>query len=155
MIVVYIVAPIVGAFVVMALIGLALRRDHVAARQAELPKPPAEVYAAVCARMKEPQKVKMAIDLDRAPAGDTPGRVISRIADDDLPFGGRWIIDIAATDRGTRVTITEDGFIKNPLFRFLSRTVFSLTAGQEKWLRELGAVLGTPITPVPAEPART
>ena len=51
-----------------------------------------------------------------------------------------------------RVTVTEDGFVKNPIFRFLSRTVFSLTATQEKWLRALAAHVGANATPEPAEP---
>ena len=42
---------------------------------------------------------------------------------------------------GTRLTITEDGFVKNPVFRLLSKTVFSPTASLERFLADLGAHL--------------
>lgn len=38
--------------------------------------------------------------------------------------------------------------------RFLSRTVFSLSATIEQWLRSLGRHLGAEVTPEPAEPMR-
>ena len=42
---------------------------------------------------------------------DPPRRLVSRIADQNLPFGGRWIYDLAPVDSGTRLTITEQGEI--------------------------------------------
>jgi hypothetical protein len=44
--------------------------------------------------------------------------------------------------------------VKNPLFRFLSRTVFSLASTMERYLRALGTHAGVEITPEPAEPQR-
>jgi hypothetical protein len=37
--------------------------------------------------------------------------------------------------------ITEEGFIKNPIFRFMSKTVFSTTKTLERFLADLGAHL--------------
>lgn len=52
-------------------------------------------------------------------------RLVTRIADDSLPFGGTWTWQIEALPQGgTRVTTTEDGVVKPALFRFLSRFVF-------------------------------
>jgi len=59
-----------------------------------------------------------------------------------LSFGGRWIYELAPDGAGTRLTITEDGFIKNPVFRLLSRTVFSTASTLERFLADLGAHLG-------------
>jgi hypothetical protein len=42
-----------------------------------------------------------------------------------LPFGGTWTFDVAAAPGGTSLTITEDGEVYNPIFRFMSKTVFS------------------------------
>src|SRR5215203_2646059 len=81
-------------------------------------------------------------------------RRVTRIADDKLPFGGRWIYELRAEGTGTRVTITEDGFIKNPVFRFLSKTVFSTTATIEKFLHDLGAHVAAASVIEPAEPAK-
>jgi hypothetical protein len=68
-----------------------------------------------------------------------PSRLVTRIADDKLPFGGRWVITVAPEGAGSRVTVTEEGVVKNPVFRFLSRTVFSLVKTQERWLQNLAA----------------
>ena len=65
-----------------------------------------------------------------------------RIADDTLPFGGTWTYELAPEGAGTRLTITEDGVVRNVVFRFLSRWVFSHTATLEKYLRALGRKFG-------------
>lgn len=66
-------------------------------------------------------------------------RFVSRIADPDQPFGGTWTFDFAPEGRGTRVTLTERGEVYNPLFRFLSRYVFSQSANIESCLAALAA----------------
>ncbi len=147
----YIVGGLIGLLVVMALIGLTLRRDHLAARTAVFPRPPAELYALI----REPTWRKDKDQLPFVVDEDTPPtRYITRISDDKLPFGGRWIYVLTPDGAGTRLTITEDGFVKNPLFRFLSRTVFSLTSTMDHYLRDLGNHLGADITPAPADPQR-
>jgi hypothetical protein len=179
--VLYLVAGLVGLVVLMALIGYALRPDHLAARTAEVPGAPADVYALIrdVERLptwrKDLKRVELlapvdgkrsfrehgrqgvitfVVDEDQPPEAGRAGRLVTRIADDRLPFGGRWIIEVAPAGAGSRVTVTEDGFVKNPVFRFLSRTVFSLTATLEHWLRALGRHHGAEVTPRPAEPMR-
>ena len=66
-----------------------------------------------------------------------PTRFVTRIADPDLPFGGTWTWELQPEGTGTRVTITERGDVYNPVFRFMSRFVFSHTATMEKVLRQL------------------
>lgn len=51
-------------------------------------------------------------------------RMVARIADEGLPFGGTWTYELAAADTGTRVTITEDGEVYSPFFRFMARFIF-------------------------------
>ncbi len=54
-----------------------------------------------------------------------PGkRFESRIDDETLPFGGRWIITLHPEGGATRLRIREEGIVRPPLFRFLSRFVF-------------------------------
>jgi hypothetical protein len=49
-------------------------------------------------------------------------RLVTRIDDKSLPFGGTWSYELTpTTDGGTRLRITEDGEIYNPVFRFVSR----------------------------------
>ena len=82
---------------------------------------------------------------------EPPRRLVVRIADTDLPYGGAWTYDFASsTDGGTQLTITERGEVYNPVFRFLSRFVFSHHATIDAYLRALGTKLGDPVTPEPA-----
>jgi hypothetical protein len=143
-----IVGSLVGLVVLMALIGLALPRDHVASRTARLASSPPDVWREMVALSQEPrfqQGIAFEIDEDRPPAGAAPGKRIARIADDKLPFGGRWIYEVAGEGTVSRITITEEGFVKNPVFRFLSATVFKQTTTMEKFIRALAGKLGVDV----------
>ena len=93
------------------------------------------------------------VDESSPPHDGRPGRLVTRIADDDLPFGGRWIHQVVRVGSGTRVTITEDGLVKSVLFRFASRYVFGHTRTLDDFLRDLGTHLGSAVEPAGAEPA--
>jgi uncharacterized protein YndB with AHSA1/START domain len=79
---------------------------------------------------------------------EPPRRLVARIADPSLPFGGSWTYDVAPDGAATRVTITEDGVVHNPLFRFMSRFIFGHHATQEAYLRALGRKFGGDAMPV-------
>lgn len=68
--------------------------------------------------------------------------------DDGLPFGGTWTWDLAPAGSGTRVAIEEAGFIRNPIFRVMSRLFFKPSSTAEQYLRPLAAVLGDSAVPV-------
>ena len=68
----------------------------------------------------------------------TPGeRFISRIADQDLGFGGRWIYVFADSAGGTTLTIAEEGQITNAFFRTISRYVTGYDATMRQYLDDL------------------
>ena len=159
MIVVYIVGGLVGLVVLMSLIGLALPRDHRASRRATLAKSPELVWRAISDVDAYPSwrrglerierlsptsfrehgshgAITFAIDVE-----EPPSRRVTRISDDTLPFGGTWTYELGPDGAGSILTITEDGFVKNPLFRLLSKTVFSQTATFERFLADLHAHL--------------
>ena len=168
----YIASGLVGLVVVIALIGLALPRDHITARRTVLAKSPAEVWSALIDLDAQPTWRRGLKKIERlSPTSfrehSTQGTItfeitddraselrVTRIADAKLPFGGRWIYELAPDGAGTRLTITEAGFIKNPIFRFMSKTVFSSASTIEKFLTDLGTHLGTPASVEPAEPSR-
>jgi uncharacterized protein YndB with AHSA1/START domain len=79
-------------------------------------------------------------------ASDPPRRLVGRITDDDrkLPFGGTWTYDIepAADGHGCTLTITEDGEVYPPPFRFMSKYVFGHTSTMERYLKNLGRKFG-------------
>ena len=52
-----------------------------------------------------------------------PERLVLGIADPTLPFGGTWTYAVERVADGSALKITEDGYVSNPLFRFVSRVV--------------------------------
>ena len=55
-------------------------------------------------------------------SADPPTRLVGRIDSRSLPFGGTWTYDLKPDSAGgTRLQITEDGEIYNPIFRLVSR----------------------------------
>jgi uncharacterized protein YndB with AHSA1/START domain len=83
-----------------------------------------------------------------------PGeRLVTRIADPGLPFGGTWTYELTDADlpdaeiadagQGTRLRITEDGEVHNPVFRFMSRFVFGHARTIERYLADLRTVAGS------------
>jgi hypothetical protein len=68
-----------------------------------------------------------------------PSRLVVRIADPKLPFGGAWTYEIAPTPEGCTLTITEDGEIYNPIFRFVSRLLMSKTATIDAYFKAMNA----------------
>lgn len=79
-------------------------------------------------------------------AFEPPRRMVSVIADSTLPFGGRWTFEVtpAPAGAGTTLTITEDGEVYNPVFRFVSRFVIGHASGIEQYLRDVGARIAGP-----------
>lgn len=67
-----------------------------------------------------------------------PGRrIVTRIADKSLPFGGSWTYELTPTAGGTLLRITENGEVYNPFFRFMSRFVFGYHSSIDKFLDDL------------------
>ena len=140
---------LLGAFVVVGLVVLAvgwsLPVQHRASGSVRVAAPPAAVFALVTNVAEYPawrtgvtSVEVLARDEAGAPmrfrerGGDgdilfevaeriPERRLVTRIADPSLPFGGRWTFDFTPTGGGTELRITEDGEVYNPLFRFVSR----------------------------------
>jgi hypothetical protein len=74
---------------------------------------------------------------------DPPRKLVTRIADPHLPFGGTWTYEITLTSDGSRLTITENGEIYNPIFRFVSRYLQGYGATIDNYLQALHAKLGS------------
>lgn len=71
-----------------------------------------------------------------------PRRLVTRIAGPKLPFGGTWTYEITPAASGCSLTITEDGEVYNPLFRFVSRFIMGHTATINAYLKALGQKVG-------------
>lgn len=81
---------------------------------------------------------------------EPPRRMVTRIADSELPFGGTWTWEIARDGRGSRVTVTERGEIKLPPLRAAARFVFGYSATLDAYLLALGRRFQETVVPEPA-----
>lgn len=62
-------------------------------------------------------------------------RLVTRIDDKSLPFGGSWTYEVVpATEGRTTLRIVEDGEVYNPVFRFVSRFVMGHDGTIKKYL---------------------
>jgi uncharacterized protein YndB with AHSA1/START domain len=167
-----IVGGLIGLVVLIAIIGAMLPRDHVASMTATIPAPPEKVWAALTdvgaypSWRSDVKRVEI-VSPPSAPlswrehggqgamtlaveASEPSRRMVARIADKDLPFGGAWEYVLApesADAAKTRVTITERGYVSNPIFRFVSRFVMGHYSTLDSYLRSLGKKFGGDVTP--------
>ena len=64
-----------------------------------------------------------------------PSRLVTRIADKNLPFGGTWTYEIEPAEGGCVLRITERGEIYNIIFRFVARFFLGYASSMESYLR--------------------
>jgi uncharacterized protein YndB with AHSA1/START domain len=74
---------------------------------------------------------------------EPPRRLVTHIADPKLPFGGTWIYEIVPAGDSCTLTVTENGEVYNPLFRFVSRFIMGQTATIDGYLAALNAKLSS------------
>lgn len=152
-------ATIAAALALAALIGWRLPRAHRASREQVMAATPESIWAAITdveafpswrtdvktvRRLpdREGRRVwvedggsgKITFVVERS---DPPRLLVTRIADPDLPFGGTWTYEITPAARGSRLRITEDGEIYNPLFRFMARFIFGYEATMASYFAAL------------------
>jgi len=133
-----------------ALVGSRLPRSHRAFREQAFAASPEAIWTAITDVEAFPSwrtdvsKVQRLPDRDGRPVWieeggsgkmtlaverqEPPRILVVRIADPGLPFGGTWTYEIAPAAEGSRLTITEDGEVYNPLFRFMARFIFGYEA---------------------------
>jgi hypothetical protein len=161
---------VVALVIVVAAIGALLPREHVATMSARIAARPVAVWDAITrpesfaswrsdvtrvdvlppastgpSWREHTRNGSLTMVVDRA---DPPRRLTTRIVDVNLPYGGSWDYDIAPDGSdGSLVTITERGWVSNPMFRFVSRFIMGHTATIDAYLRALGKHFGSEPTP--------
>lgn len=156
----------VGIVALIALVGSLLPRRHVASVRVVLRQPAESVFATitdvrsalewrtglknveVLSAEDEPLRWRETYGFGtltlQAETWSPPHRMVARIEDTGQPFGGRWIHDVQPTGSGSILTITEDGEVYNPFFRFMSRFVFGYHRTLEQYITDLGRRLDEP-----------
>jgi hypothetical protein len=162
----WIFVALAGLLILITLIGWLLPKEHVATRLGRYRQPPEAIWKAITdidampswreglKSVKHlPDKNVLPSHLEVTAMGEIPmetvemtppRRLVSRIADPKLPFGGAWTFEITPTGEGSTLRITENGFVTNPVFRFLSRFVFGYTGTIESYLKSLAKKFGEP-----------
>jgi hypothetical protein len=155
---------VVAMLVLVIVVGWLLPRDHVASRVGRYHQSPEAIWTAITDVDAMPswreglKSVKHLPDRNGLPAhievtsiGEipletvemtAPRKLVGRIADAKLPFGGAWTFEITPVADGATLRITENGYVTNPFFRFMSRFVFGYTGEIEKYLRSLAKKFG-------------
>ena len=158
-----ILASLVAVVGVVGLIGLALPKGHRASRTITLPAAPSVVFAAISdfARYPDWRSDVKKIAVEGAGVGalvreenstgtipfrvevlKPPSRLVMRIADPSLPFGGSWTYDLRAEGSGTSLTLTEDGEVYNPVLRFMQKFFFSPYKTIDRYFENLRTKVG-------------
>jgi uncharacterized protein YndB with AHSA1/START domain len=160
----YVLAALVALVLVIVAVGAMLPVKHTASRQVKLHQPPESVFALINdpasfpawrGKVKRSKEIKVEILPDRnghrvfretgadgtslyeVESTEPNKRLVTRIADPSLPFGGKWTYEILPAGDSTTLRITEDGEVYNPLFRFVSRFVFGHSATIDQYLRDV------------------
>lgn len=158
---------VIALLVALVGIGALLPKGHVAVRRARYGHSPETIWAAITdyagqatwrpelTRVEAlPAQGGQAVWRETGRRGSmtlqtteaiAPKRLVRRIADESLPFGGRWIYEIEAIDGGAMLTITEEGEVYNPIFRVISRFMDPGRTA-DTYLRALAAKFGEQIT---------
>ena len=168
-IVVAVALVVVAVAVLVVSVGATLSKEHHASRMAHFNRSPQEVWEAIsdfaeqAAWRSDLRRVKRLPDRNGRPVWEEtdnrgqslmmetvesrpPRRLVRRIANERLPFSGSWTMEIAEYGEVTSLTITEDGEVYNPVFRFVSRFIIGHAATIDKYLRDLGSKLGVDVT---------
>ena len=171
------VVVVLGLALVMVLIGLTRPEGHVARTRAHYTSPIELVWSSVSDVERWPEWNPEVRSVERLP--DRPGRRVYNVVGswgtaptelavfeppvrlrtemDAGDFSGAWTYDLAlSADGGTDLTVTEEGSVRNPLFRAMM-IFHDNHATMIDYHRALGARLGESVTPekVEAEVPRT
>ena len=127
----FVVVGLIALIAAIAGVGSMLPRSHKASRMLRVKRPPADVWPVM---MQVTQASDVPVDvLDSQP----PHRLVTRVTEKEKNFGGTWTIDIASIGDGATVTIAEDGWVANPIFRFVSRVIIGHHATMDGILKQV------------------
>jgi len=123
---------------IVAVIGSLLPRDHTAGRTLTIRRSPPEVWPVLTRTMNASS---VPVDVLES---DPPRRLVTRVNASEKMFGGTWTIAIAPAADGSTITVREDGWVANPIFRFVSRFVLGHHATMDGILKQVAKELGEP-----------
>jgi len=156
------------AAVILA-IGLTLPKNHRAESRLSLERSPEDVWSVIrnpaalvgtWSELKSARQVQSAggREVWEQNAGgfpmriiiasaNPPRRLVTRIdADEKAAFGGTWTYTLTPAGNGTTVSIVEDGYVNNPLFRVMM-SLMGKHRTLDGYLKALGDKFDEPVKP--------
>ena len=131
-----IVGGLVLLIVIVAAIGATLPRTHTASRTLRVRRPPQEAWTAITQAMNTSD---VSVDIVES---DPPRKLVSKVKETEKMFGGTWTVAVTPLENGSTVTITEYGWVANPIFRFVSRFVMGHHATMDGMLKSVAKNFG-------------
>lgn len=125
----------------VTLFGRSLPVAHVASRTATFSRPAEDVWAAINDPSLMSSRGVGGVRFETVES--VPPKLLVRRVVGEKDFGGTWTCEIAPAATGSTLTITENGEVYSPFFRFVSRyvvghhrTIDGTIAALRKRLRE-------------------
>lgn len=166
-----VLGAVIGLVALMTLVGAFVSRDHRATSTVTLHQPPDSVWTVVRdlggvpawwpeikESVRQPDKNGQEVWRQKMSGWDvpliviesTPGRRLVTQIDTSAggAFGGTWTYELVPDSGGTTISVTEAGWIGNPIFRFLSRFIFGYYGSLDGYLTALGKRFGAEVKPV-------
>ena len=156
----WIFTVLAGILILITVIGYLLPKEHTVTREARFHQSPEAVWKAITdidampswrqglkSVKRLPDKNGLSAWIETLDSGIIPLetetslpplRLVVRIADPKLPFGGTWTCEITPAPEGCSLRIREDGEVYNPIFRFVSRFVVGYSGTIDAYLKSLG-----------------
>ncbi len=150
-------------------VGLALPREHTASSRIRLQSSPARIWPVVrdlsslvgtWSELKSARRLpdengkevweqnaggfEMRMIVEEA---TEPTRLVTRIdAPPDASFGGTWTYRLEPAGGGTQLTVTEAGYVSNPIFRVMMKAM-GVHRTADGYLKALGKKFGETVVP--------
>ncbi len=165
------IVAVVLAVIVLGVtaVGMALPQNHVAQRSVHFSANPEKIWAVITdvpgyPRWRSEVAAVQMLSTDagqvawrevsakgnklsfEATTSEPPSHPVTLITDKGIPFGGSWDYRIVPDGTGSRITITENGEVYNPIFRFVSKYIMGHTSTLDTYLSSLAAKLGETYT---------
>lgn len=146
---------LIGIVAIVYVVGLCLPRQHTAMMSAVIPASVDQVWKRITTVADFPRWRKDMTSIQivndsqwvenagsmhvpmRMGERDSLKRAVVVINSNDLPFGGEWVYELQPQGNSTQVTITENGEVRQPFFRFVSAFIMGRTATMRKYLSSL------------------
>jgi uncharacterized protein YndB with AHSA1/START domain len=166
-----VMGALAALFALMAMVGLFVSREHRATSTATLRQPIDSIWKVVRDIGGAPAWFTAMQKSERLPDRDGHEVWRQKMSGFDVPiivlesspprrlvtqidpkaggaFGGTWTYELASDGgSGTRISVTETGWIGNPVFRFMSRFLFGYYGSLDKYLTALGRRFGETVAP--------